>query len=262
MAKRDELATRSLRTWNLVLAALFVVQGIIFVLGSSGRGYPVAANFLTLDPLQTAAQSKSVLTPALQHLFDVNLMYLVGAMLLVAALVRLLLATRWRSGYESALQARANPYRWGELLVTNGLLLLVVAMLVGVQDVALLLALVGLNALASLGWWLAEARRKPRETAGRFNYVLASVAAAVAWLVPALYLLAGAVYGSAAAAGTWWIFGTMLVLSAAVPVVLALSVRKNGAWHEYFFTERTYQLLQLATLSLLTWQLFGGVLKP
>jgi hypothetical protein len=262
MAKRDEQVVRSLRTWNLVLAGLFVVQGIIFVLGSSSRSYPMSANFLTLDPLQTAAQSKSVLTPALHHLFDINLMYLVGAVLLVAALMRLLVATRWRSGYESALQARANPYRWSELLITNGLLLVVIAMLAGVQDVALLLAVFGLNALASLGWWLAEVRRKPRETAGRPNYVLASVAAGLAWLVPLLYLLAGAVYGHAAAASTWWIFGTMLVLSAAVPVALTLSVRKNGAWHEYFFTERTYQLLQLATLSLLTWQLFAGVLKP
>lgn len=262
MAKRDEPVARSLRTWNLVLAALFVVQGIIFVLGSSGRGYPLSANFLTPDPLQTAVQSKAVLTPALHHLFDINLVYIVGAMLLVAALMRLLLATRWRTGYEAALQTRANPYRWGELLVTNGPVLLVVAMLVGVQDVALLLALLGLNALASLGWWLAEVQRKPRKAAGRLNYVLATVAAGLAWLVPALYLLAGAVYGHVAAAGTWWIFGTMLVTSAAVPVVLGLSGRKNGAWHEYFFAERTYQLLQLATLSLLAWQLFAGALKP
>jgi hypothetical protein len=253
----------SLRMWHAALAVIFGLQGIFFLILSTGRSYPVVINFLTTDPLQTAAQNKPVLTAAWHHLFDLNLVVLVGAMLLVAALFHLLVATVWQSRSEAELQTGGSRLRWTQFAVTGSLLILAVALLAGVQDFTLLLSLVALTIGLNTGNLLAERRAANlRQSAGRAHFVLACVTGGLAWLVVLLSLLAGVVYGQAPAADVWWVFVTAVVLLVLRQVLAGLQRRQTGRWADPVLAERSYMVLNLVLLTLVAWELFAGVLKP
>ena len=84
---------QGLRKWNLVLAALHFVQAAAVLLFSTGKSFPVSTGFTAVDPLQTAAQGKTVLTIGYHHLFDINLVFLVAIFFLLSAAAHLSIAT-------------------------------------------------------------------------------------------------------------------------------------------------------------------------
>lgn len=253
----------ALRSWNVALAVIFGLQGIFFLILSAGKSWPVVTNFLAPDPLQTAAQGKTVLTAAWHHLFDLNLAYLVGAVLLVSALAYLLVATLQRVRYETDLQSGPNRWRWLQYAVTSSLLIVAVALLAGVQEFALLLALVGLTVLACWSNLLAERRQtSSQQPGGGAQFVLACVSGGLAWLAVLLYLLSGVTYGHTPAADVWIVFAAAGVLFAAEQVLFGLRRRLAGRWADAVVAERSYLVLRLVLVSAVAWVIFAGALKP
>src|SRR4051812_48850218 len=75
-----------LKKWNVTLAVLHALQGVAILLLATPNAFSVTTSFLTKDSLASEAGGKVVLAPATQHLFDVNLAYLVAGFFFLSAL--------------------------------------------------------------------------------------------------------------------------------------------------------------------------------
>lgn len=249
-----------LRTWNLVAAGVFAVQAVLLWIISTGHALPVSLNYLTTDPLQTAAQGKTVLTPAAHQWFTLNILYLVVLSLFVAAIVHLLVATYYRPQYETGLERGTHPLRWWGYAVSESLLLVTVGLLVGVQDVTVLLALVSLSVTKNLLLWMVERIDIGTPIHQKLGLVLAGLAGVVSLAVVALYLFSGTVYGDGTPGYLYGLFATGLVGFGLLGLNAVLHHRGNGRWANYVYTERVYLVLGLVVASALAWQIFAGAL--
>jgi len=262
-AKLSAKATnQSVRNWNKWLAAVFALQGVVILVLSDSRMLPVATGYIGADTLQSQAQGHTVLATSSQHLFDVNLTFIVAAFLFMAAIAHGLAAsTGFHKKYENDLKSGANKVRWIEYAFSASTMAVAVGLVVGVQDIALLLTLFGVTALASLYGLVIDMRGM---SAGRLHWpdrLAAGIAALVPWAVIAAYLLGGCVYG-AVPGYAWWIAGTMFVSSAGFAVNFYLQHCKRGKWTNYLYGERVFMILSLVAKTALAWQIFAGSLHP
>lgn len=248
----------SLQKWNFVAAGLLFAQAVLLLVFGATKSYPVFAGFLARDPLQSSARGETVLTFAIHHLFDINLAYLMAAVLAFAALVYLLMATAWRPRVEAGLTLGRNPRRWYTGALVGGLTVLAVALLVGVQDVALLAAVFGLTAV----FYVAESVAERRGRYALRTMAVGKFAGLLAWAVVALYILFGLLYGSALSAYVYAITGALYVSGfAAVSAFSWQQYKAKGRWADRLLVERAYLVQNILMLSVLTWLLFVGVFR-
>lgn len=244
------------------MAGLHFVQGALVLILSTSKLFPVTTNFMAVDPLQTAAQGKTVLASATHHLFDINVAYLVAAFFFLSAAAHLFLATRYRRQYEAGLRQGVNRVRWYEYSLSASTMMVAIGLLVGVQDLSLLLALFGFTAVMNLCGLVMETHNRMEQNVRWLSYIVGSIAGIVPWLVVALYLYGGAVYGTSAPAFVYWIFGSMFVTFSCFAVNMLLQYRHTGRWSDYMYGERVYMVLSLVAKTLLAWQVFAGALRP
>src|SRR6185437_15851105 len=146
----QKLMAASLHGWNKYLAVIFALQGIVILILSANRTSPVSTSYLGVDTMQSQAQGQQVLATGTQHLFDVNLAFLIAAFFLVAVVAHVLQAVWLRSMYEADVKRGINKIRWIEYAFGAGIMMLLIGMLVGVQDISTLLLLFGATAGMSL----------------------------------------------------------------------------------------------------------------
>lgn len=253
----------SLRTWNKWLAVAHALQGVLILVLSTTKSFPVTASFLGTDTLQTQAQGHVVLATGSQHLFDVNLAFLVAAFFFMSAIAHGLMAsTGFHKTYERDLQRGINKVRWIEYAFSASTMMVAIGLLVGVQDISTLLMLFGLTAVMNLCGLIMEVHNQDAKRVNWLSYTVGSIAGAVPWIVIAIYLIGGGVYGSAAPAFVYWIFGTIFICFASFAVNMYLQYRKVGNWANYVYGEKAFMILSLVAKTLLAWQIFAGSLRP
>lgn len=251
----SELA--NLCQWNKYLALLYAAQGLVILVLSVARTYPVTMNFLGVDTLQTQAQGHTVLAAGTHHLFDISLVWVVAAFLFAAAIAHGLAATKLRGVYEKDLRKGVNKVRWIEHAFSAGVMLVAIGLLAGISDLSGLLMVFVLSAFANLVWFTTELLSK----VNWLGYAVGCIAGVVPWVVLAIYLLGAHLYGSVPAF-VYWAAGTTFILFAALAVNLYLQHRKIGNWTNYLYGERMFMVLSLAAKTALAWQIFAGVLHP
>lgn len=247
-------------TWNLIIAALYVVQAVVVWVLAHGQTLPVGLNYLTTDPLQSAVQGGTVRTLASHQWFTLNVLYLVLLALFVAAIAHLLAATYYRKGYDAALGRRAVPLRWAVLAISGSLLLLSLGLLMGIQDIAVLLALVGFGVIVAAGAWVIERVDIGAPLRQKLLLSLFGFVGLLPLALLACYLFGSAVYGVATPVylyGLWAVAAAGYVLGA---LQLLVAHRRQGAWADYRFADRGYSTLGLVVTSALTWLIFAGAL--
>jgi hypothetical protein len=238
-----------LRRYNLSAAALHAVSAILVVSLANNFALPVTANYMAGPPGTTKRQYV--------HLFDIRMAWLIGAFFALSALAHLVVATIRRSGYESHLAEGRNPYRWLEYSLSSSLMIVAIAQLTGIADVAALAALVGVNASMIGFGWMQE--RYERPGASLMPFWLGCVAGIVPWVAVGVYLIGpgatahapGFVYG---------IYVSLFVAFNCFALVQYLQYKQVGRFRDYLVGEKTYLVLSLAAKSLLAWQVFSATL--
>jgi Heliorhodopsin len=258
----DSSTFASLQQWNKYLAIVHALQGVIILILSASRLFPVTTNYLGADTLQTQAQGHVVLASGTQQLFDINLAYLVATFFFISAISHGLMATSLRPMYEKDLKKGINKIRWIEYALSAGIMMVAIGLLVGVQDISALLMLFSLTAVMNLLGLVMELWNQGARKVNWLSYVIGCKVGLVPWIVVAIYLIGGGVYGAAAPGFVYWIFGSMLVLFAAFPANMYLQYRKVGKWTNYLYGERAFMLLSLVAKTVLAWQIFAGSLRP
>ncbi len=248
-----ERRLRRLRWYNLLMGLFHAIQGVVILILANDFALPVSASFLTDRP---GAQA-----PGLRHLFDVRIAWGVAAFLFLSALAHWLIAgPRIYQWYRRNLLRSRNYARWIEYALSSSVMVVLIALLTGIGDVAALGAIFGVNAAMILFGLLME----HYETPGRprwLSFVFGCLAGAVPWLVIALYLWSPGV-GASPPAFVYGIFFSLFVFFNSFAVNMVLQYRQVGKWRDYLYGESVYVFLSLTAKSLLAWQVFAGTLAP
>lgn len=241
-----------LRPYNLVAGCLHLAQAAAVVVLANAFALPVRATYMT-GPPGPAVGSQEV------TLFNVRFAWAIAAFFALSALAHFTVAgPRWAS-YQDELRKSRNPYRWLEYSLSASIMIVLIAMLVGINDIAALTALIGVNASMIAFGWLQERYEEPGAALGPFW--LGCVAGAVPWIAITIYVVGpgadqhppGFVYG---------IFFSLLVLFNCFAVNQWLQYKQLGRWKDYLIGERSYITLSLVAKSLLAWQIFASTLAP
>jgi hypothetical protein len=252
-----------LRKYNLVVAGLFALQAIIvLVLSDPIKGvFPVTANFLAEDKLASSSSGHQVLVSASHRLFDLNIAYLVAAFFILSALAHLIIATWKRKVYENDLKKGINRVRWIEFSISAGIMMMAIAMLSGVLDIASLLMVFSLTGIMTLLGLAMELRNQDSNEVDWANFAIGVTAGLVPWLVIVIYLWNAHVYGNGVPGYIYWICGSLFLLFSGFAINLYLQYKKLGHWSAYLYGERAYIVLSFIAKTALAWQIFAGTLR-
>ena len=243
-------AVARLRGYNLVAAGAHLVQGVLILVLANDFALPVDASYMTGPP--GATTPRDVVT-----LFDLRTAWVIAAFFFCSAVAHLAVAGPGWTAYTTDLARSRNPYRWVEYSVSSSLMIVVIAQLVGIADVAALIALVGVNASMIAFGWLQERYESPG--GGWWPFVLGCGAGITPWLAIGVYLLGPG--ASAHPPGfVYAIFFSLFVFFNTFAVNQYLQYAQVGSWRDYLVGERTYITLSLVAKSLLAWQIFASTL--
>lgn len=246
-----------LRTWNLVAGVFHAAQAALMLALSTDVSLSVGATYATAQPGEALRPDRLVET------FTYRLGPAIALFSALSALFHFIVASPWgwpRYGRELAKQQ--NRFRWVEYSLSSSLMIVLIAGLVGIVDVAALLALFGVNASMILFGWLMETGSGPDgdvDGGGGVDwtpFVFGCIAGSVPWIAITVYLLGadtipGFVYG---------IFVSLFVFFNCFAVNQWLQYRRIGPWRSYLFGERVYIVLSFVAKTILAWQIYANVL--
>lgn len=245
-----------LKKFNMVMAGLHAVQALAIVLLSKSFSLPISGSFLRFNK---ASQS---LEPASKILFNLSLPALIVIFFALSSLFHLFIATVYNKRYGQNLKKGINKARWIEYSLSASTMIVAVALLVGIYDLASLVMLFALTAIMNLCGLVMEEHNQTTPKTNWLSYWLGCLAGAVPWLVVALYLWLGADSGSKAPTFVYYIFVSIFLFFNCFALNMVLQYKKVGKWQDYLYGERAYIILSLVAKSLLAWQVFAGTLRP
>jgi hypothetical protein len=246
-----------LRQWNLLMAGLHLVQGILMLAITSDFELPVTAAFVSMNAETNA------LEPRLETLFEFRLAPLIASFLLISSLAHLAVSLpRIYPWYRRNLARGINYARWIEYSVSASIMIVAIAMLVGIYDIVSLVALFALNASMIFFGWTMERHNQSTARTDWTAYVFGCIAGAVPWVGIAIYLAGAGGDGGDVPGFVYGIFASIFVAFNVFAINMLLQYRRVGPWKDYLFGEYAYIVLSLSAKSLLAWQVYAGTLQP
>jgi hypothetical protein len=239
-----------LRLYNAGMGLLHLVQGIVVLVLSNDFALPVTAAFMEGPPGTPATT---------EELFTLPLGPAVAVFLFLSALAHFVVAGPAWGKYQRDLAAHRNEQRWIEYAFSSSLMIVLIAMITGIADIAALVALFGVNASMILFGWLQERYEEPGPRARWWPFVFGGIAGIVPWIAIGIYLIGptaevpGFVYA---------IFVSLFVFFNSFALNQVLQYRQTGPWRSYLFGEAVYVGLSLVAKSALAWQVFANTLVP
>jgi Heliorhodopsin len=250
VAPSTEQQLERLRIWNIAVGLILAAQAIMIALLTNSFSLPVTATFVDGPPGTT---------PKLRHLFDIPTGWGIVAFLAISASALLLIASPlvfpW---YKRNLLHDRNYGRWIEYFFSSSIMIVLISQLVGISDVAALLAIFGVNA-AMILFGLLQERYETPGTPSWLPFWFGSFAGIIPWVAILIYVWAPGL--SASPPGfVYGIVVSLFVFFNCFAVNLVLQYKRVGPWRDYLFGEKAYIILSLTAKALLAWQVFFPVL--
>jgi hypothetical protein len=253
----QEIKIKKLRRFNIIMGFFHLVQGTLMLLLSSDFALPITSSFQVFD----SAANK--LVPLHDTLVDLQIGPAVAAFLFLSAIAHFSVSTpAGYSWYSRNIAKGINPARWIEYSVSASLMIVIIAMLVGITDVASLILIFAINATMILFGWLMELYNQKTEKTSWKPYWFGVFAGAVPWVAIAVYLIGSGNEAGGPPGFVYAIFFTIFLFFNTFAINMVLQYKKIGRWKDYLYGERTYIILSLVAKSALAWQVFAGTLRP
>ncbi len=250
MSANDARFTR-LRVYNAIMGLFHLIQAVVILALAEPYAVQVTASWLSVRP------GPGVFSPP-QPYFTFDLGFGVALFLFFSAFAHFVIAGPAFRRYVAGLEASHNYFRWMEYAFSSSLMVVLIASLVGITDIAAFTAIFGVNASMILFGWLMEKYEQP----GRPDwtpFIFGCIAGVFPWLAIAVYL-----WGPGASDLTptfvYWIFVSIFLFFNSFAVNQVLQYKQVGRWRDYLFGESAYVFLSLAAKSLLAWLVFANVL--
>ncbi|MDX1286123.1 MAG: heliorhodopsin HeR [Draconibacterium sp.] len=260
MAK--EINFKSLRKFNLIMGVLHFLQATamlmfaLFIDKIAEFKLPVFSNFLTFDA------TKMTLVTDNQQMFLVPFGICVSSFLFLSAIFHFIIAApKANDVYNRSLEKGMNPFRWYEYALSSSVMIVLIALLFGVYDIGLLIAIFALNATMNLFGLLMEKINQYTPKTSWSSFWFGSFAGLVTWII--IFMFA---FGNSNLDQVPWfvyaIFGSYFVFFNLFPINMILQYKKVGKWADYIYGERGYIILSMCAKTVLAWLVFSGVMQP
>jgi hypothetical protein len=253
----EEKKFTGLRRFNLAMGFLHLIQGILMIVLSNDKTYPIYTNFLKFDVV------KRTLVPDQQLASGLRFGPAVAVFLLLSAVAHFFLATVGYRKYVSNLKKGMNPVRFYEYALSSSVMIVLIGMLVGIYDLGAIILIFGINAMMNLFGIMMELHNQTTPRTDWTAFIYGSVAGIIPWIVLVTYFLGSlAGGGGKPPAFVYAIIPTLFVFFNIFAVNMVLQYKKVGPWKDYLYGERVYIILSLSAKTVLAWIIFAGTLAP
>jgi hypothetical protein len=240
----------SLRRWNVGVGLVHAVQAVAVLALATAFVLPVTASFIQGPPGTPAAAPTT--------LFDISVAWGVALFLFLSAGFHWLVSAPGVFGrYIAGLEANHNYFRWAEYSLSSSIMIVLIAMLTGISDIAALIGIFAANAAMIFFGAVQERYEKPGGSL--WPFWMGCIVGIAPWLAVGVYLWSP---GSAAEppAFVYAIFVSLFIFFNIFAINMWLQYKRLGRWRSYTFGEATYFVLSLVAKSALAWQVFAGTL--
>ncbi len=248
-----ELTVQKLRRSNIIAGVLHLSQMIVVLALANDFTLPIVARYMAGPPGTTFADPITLL--------DAPIGLTVAIFLGISAFFHFLVASPQFFGrYSAGLAQQRNYFRWVEYSMSSSVMIVLIALITGVSDVAAIVAIFGANAAMILFGWLQEKYETPGN-GGWLPFIFGCIAGIVPWLALIFYVLSiGGPADTSAPAFVYGIVISIFLFFNSFALVQWLQYKKVGKWSDYLRGERTYITLSFVAKSALAWQIFASTL--
>ena len=252
MSTIDQATQSRLQRLNVGASILHAVQAVVVLVAANDFRLPVTSFFWNDAP------NGRLDIERLDRLFDVRIAYGVFGFLILSAIFHALVASPLaRTRYVAGLEREVNRFRWVEYSLSSTLMILLIAMIFGIGDVAGLIGIAGANVAMILFGWLMEVVNEPGKRVWWTPFWFGCIAGVAPWIGLVIYLIGP---GSEMPTFVYGIFASIFVFFNCFALNQWLQYKRIGKWADYVFGERVYLILSLTAKSALAWQIFINTL--
>jgi hypothetical protein len=255
MENQEERKFSRLRTFNVIAGLFLLIQAIAIVFLSNSFKLPINTYYLHFNA------TTQLLLPVENTIYQLRVGLLVALFLLISTLDHLLMASpflnRW---YVENLKKHVNYARWYDYALSSSVMIVAIAMLSGVYDIAALIPLFAINATMNLFGLMMELHNQKTEKTNWTAFIFGSFAGLIPWIVIFMYFI-GATQGSTVPTFIYYILGSLTFFFLLFPLNMFLQYKKVGRWKDYLYGEYGYIILSIVAKTALAWQVFGGTLR-
>ncbi|MBN1200566.1 MAG: heliorhodopsin HeR [Anaerolineae bacterium] len=253
----NEKTFRNLRLFNLMMGVFHVIQGILMLVLSNDFTVPINTYFLKFDEVN----EKLVSNP--DTWFDLPLGPVIASFLFMSAIAHFTISLPGVYGwYVKNLKKGVNYARWVEYAFSSSVMIVAIATLFGIYDVAALVLIFALNASMILFGWMMELHNQTTEKTDWTAFIFGSLMGIVPWIAVGIYFVGSVTSGENVPDFVYAIYVSLFVFFNIFAVNMVLQYKQVGRWKDYLFGEKVYIVLSLVAKSLLAWQVFFGTLQP
>ena len=251
MAK--EINSKKIRNYNLIAGFFHLIQMVVVLVLSNDFTLPIAARYMAGPPGSTFADPITLLNAPIG--------LTVAIFLGLSAFFHFLVASpQYFNRYSEGLAKNHNYFRWVEYSISSSVMIVLIALICGVSDVAAIVSIFGVNASMILFGWLQEKYENPGN-GGWLPFIFGCIAGIVPWIALVFYVFAiGGPGDTKAPAFVYGIVISIFILFNTFAIVQYLQYKKIGKWSDYLRGEKTYITLSLVAKSALAWQIFASTL--
>lgn len=259
--KNSNISIKSLLKLNKIAMSLHFAQAVLMVslvayLGTDAS-YNISANYLSFN------QVTETLQPASTVIFSVNFAWLVASFLFMSAFAHLLIVTVYKKKYVSDLKIGINKARWIEYSISASTMMVAIALLSGMNDLASLVMIFTLVAGMNLMGLVMEVYNQAKNKPDWLSFWIGCLLGIVPWVAFGIYVWAANANSPLGVPGfVYGIYISIFIFFNAFAVNMYLQYKKIGRWANYLYGEKVYIILSLVAKSALAWQVFGGVFQP
>lgn len=225
-------------------AFLHVIGAVVAAVLMGGASLQFFTGLMTKDEL--ASSASTVFVPAIHHMYDVEIRWVVVVLLALGAVMPLIRVFK-RDRFQAVLKAKSNPLRWADKAVLSGAMVAVVAAISGVEDIMTLKVIGGLIVVtAALGWLAERQNADPKASPDKSAYFISLLSGALPWLIILAYAFGTPLWGMVRY--PWYVYAlyaSVLVSSAAYAIASYNYVRRFRAWANYEVLERNYLIIDI-----------------
>jgi len=189
---------------------------------------------------------------------------MIALFLLISSIAHLSLTLpRVYQWYLKNLKKGMNSARWMEYSISSSIMIVVIAMLCGVYDMATLILMFSINTTMIFFGLLMELHNQTTKKTDWTSYIFGCFAGAVPWIVIFMYFISAV--NSIDANVPDFVYGiviSLFIFFNIFAINMFLQYKKVGPWKNYLFGEKMYIVLSLVAKSALAWQVFSGTLRP
>jgi uncharacterized membrane protein len=265
-----EVTVFKLRRFNMIMGAFHLIQGVgMIILGLTVAQLGdfklrIFQHYLTF--VETSP-GEGYLDFARTEIFTLPFFVLVAAFLLISAGAHALISfpRTINKMYNDDLMKGINKLRWYEYALSSSVMIVLIAYLFGIWDIASLSLIFIVNASMNLFGLVMEQLNsgKVKKEVNWGPFIWGSIAGLAPWIAIIFYLTgAPAETISATPWFVWAIVGTYFVAFNTFPINMVLQYLQKGKWMNYLYGERGYIVLSLVAKSVLAWLVLVGALQP